>query len=60
MHSAKPKPEPKPVTAQPVGEGFGIDTRGKEHYDKHGREMVSDNERTMSPGCYRRIPTCRE
>lgn len=39
---------------------FGIDTRGKEHFDKHDKSMVSDNERTQAPGCYRRLPTCTD
>lgn len=57
---SEPKPEPRPLTAQPVGERYGVDTRGLEHYSKHDGEMVSDNERTMAPGCYRQLPTTRD
>lgn len=57
---AKAKPEPRPLTAQPIGAAFGVDTRGLEHYSKHDGEMVSDNARTMAPGCYRRLPTNNE
>lgn len=48
------------ITAQPIGERFGVDTRGLEHFSKNERGVVSDNERTMAPGCYRRLPTNNE
>lgn len=60
----KPKPkvgrEERPITAQPIGERFGVDTRGLEHYSKEQDGVVSDNERTMAPGCFRRLPTSRD
>ena len=58
----KPDVEPKPITAQVPDccVQFGVNSHGKEHYNKHTHEMVSDNELTQAAGCYRRVPTCKE
>lgn len=56
------KEDPKPVTAQVPDYcmPFGVNSRGKEHYDKHDHEYKSDNQLTQAAGCYRRVPTCKE
>ena len=43
-------PADKPITAMPVGDEFAVETRGDRDY----------NHIAHNPGCYRRVPTCRE
>lgn len=63
MKHRKPPIDPKPLTAQPVGEPFFVNETGKSHlqYQVNGRrERVSDNNLSGGYGCYRKMPTCRE
>lgn len=50
MKTPKPKKqEPKPITAQPVGDGFIAQAKGS-----------TRNSYTIGGGCYRRFPTNKE
>ena len=63
MKRVKQKPEPKQVTAQPVGDAFIVNGRGAEHMRSKaggGEELVSDNRLSSGSGCYRRMPTCHD
>jgi hypothetical protein len=54
----KKQEEPKPLTARPLGKNYFVMERGKE--GKMLGQMVSNNEIVESPGCYQRMPTCKE
>ncbi len=62
MTVSTPRKKTKPVTAQVPDDSrrFGVNSRGKEHWNEATQAMVSDNELTQAAGCYRRVPTCKE
>jgi len=58
----KPKKpvEPKPITAQPVGEPFATKPVGADREEKDRRRTSRVGSYSFGTGCYRKMPTCRE
>jgi hypothetical protein len=51
---------PRPVTAQPVGMPYAVQSNAIRHPDLEGRGVECSRPPSPAPGCYRKMPTCRD